>query len=67
MRQSNFWWLVVINGVHVRTYGTRTEAMADMDRHHKKNPSDKIEVNRGVRRTYSHGGGYFVVSPSTGN
>ena len=64
---SNFWWFVFVNNLHVRTYGTRAEAMADMDAHHAEHPSDAARVDRGTRRSQSFGGGYVTVSPSTGN
>ncbi len=57
---SRFWWFVFVNNVHVRTYGTRGEALADMDRHILENPTDRVHVDRGTRKGATHGGGYYV-------
>jgi hypothetical protein len=66
-RENKFWWFVFVNNVHARTYGTRDEAVQDMDAHHKDHPKDAVRVDRGTRRTEPVGGGYFIVSASAGN
>lgn len=62
MRQmtNSFWWFVFVNNVHVRTYGTREEALQDMESHCRDNPADRVRVDRGTRKRKPHGGGYFV-------
>jgi hypothetical protein len=58
--QSKWWWFLFVNDVHVRTYGTRGEALADMDQYIAKNPVDRVRVDRGTFKTIPDGGGYFV-------
>lgn len=67
MRQSEWWWFVFEDGTHVRTYGNRAEAMADMETVARERPTVNVRVDRGTRRQAANGGGHVIVSASTGN
>jgi hypothetical protein len=59
-QSSAYWWLVYVDGKHVSSWASRSEAQADAAERESKNRRASAEVRRGDRKRESNGGGFFV-------